>query len=66
MKKLIKGVSLSVYTLPRGRWLLKQIYTTEETGFCYRMLLGKTLAGKDIEHKTEDFKKIKDCMTIFS
>ena len=51
MKKLIKGVSLSVYTLPRGRWLLKQIYNAKETGLCYRMLPGKTLAVKDDENK---------------
>lgn len=47
-----------------GEYSPEQIYNADETGLCYKMLPGKTLAVKSDEHKHEGFKKIKDRVTI--
>ena len=50
--------------IDEGGYSPEQIYNADETGLCYRMLPGKTLAVKNDEHKSEGFKKIKDRLTI--
>ena len=47
-----------------GDYSPEQIYNADETGLCYKMLPGKTLAVKNDAHKHEGFKKIKDRVTI--
>ena len=50
--------------IDEGGYSPEQIYNADETGLCYRMLPGKTLAVKNDEHKSEGFKKIKDRLRI--
>ena len=50
--------------LTDGGYSPEQVYNADETGLCYKMLPGKTLATKNDVHKHEGFKKIKDRVTI--